>query len=123
VSLVLASILILVLSSLVLPLRVNRNTNVETTGAAIARSYIELVKSKWQVATNYSASILPVADTTATADIKLPTGWELVVDGKASWTNADTIRTLKVIVKPTGTTAATTSKEWVIIETLITKPS
>jgi prepilin-type N-terminal cleavage/methylation domain-containing protein len=125
VSLVLVGVLILITSSLILPLRITRASSVETQAVAFAQSYIELVKSRWQVATAFEAGanttgdLLPVVDSTTTADIRIPDGWVFEVD-KSGWTATDTIRTLKITVKPKDTTSTT---GWVILTTKITRPS
>jgi prepilin-type N-terminal cleavage/methylation domain-containing protein len=125
VSLVLVGVLILITSSLILPLRITRASSVETQAVAFAQSYIELVKSRWQVATAYDAAanttgdLLPVVDSTSTADIRIPDGWVFEVD-KSGWKVTDTIRTLKITVKPKDTTSTT---GWVVLTTRITRPS
>jgi prepilin-type N-terminal cleavage/methylation domain-containing protein len=125
VSLVLVGVLILITSSLILPLRITRASSVETQAVAFAQSYIELVKSRWQVATAYDAAanttgdLLPVVDSTSTADIRIPDGWVFEVD-KSDWKVTDTIRTLKITVKPKDTTSTT---GWVVLTTRITRPS
>lgn len=129
ISLVLISALVLVLSNLLVPLSLTRASNIQTQATSFARSYIELVKARWQVRSSFNngKASLPVAsDTSGTADIKLPAGWALKVDGADSWTSIDTIRTLKVTVEPTGTVDTTDlnlKKQWVTLQITISAPS
>ena len=124
ISLVLVGLLILITSSLILPLRLTRSSNIETQAVAFGQSYIELIKSRWQVQSNFIAgeALLPKASSSPSPapEILLPAGWTLVVDGASSWTTNDTIRIVKVIVKPIGTTKIS---EWIVITTKITRPS
>jgi prepilin-type N-terminal cleavage/methylation domain-containing protein len=122
ISLVFVGALILVSLTFILPLRLTRTSNIETRAIAIGQSYIELVKSRWQTRASFQLgeASLPTASTTGTPDIKLPDGWILEVDGASSWINTNTIRTLKVTVKPKDTTV---NSGWIVITTKIARPS
>ena len=108
-------------SGLLIPLKITNQTSVEERAAGIARSYIEILKSRWQVRTDYinlPYNVPNASDTDMSADIKLPTGWTLTVND-GIWTSNDTLRTVTVTIKPD----ASDSKSDVIIETMINRPS
>jgi prepilin-type N-terminal cleavage/methylation domain-containing protein len=127
VSLVLVGGLVLILSTLVLPLQINRSTNIETQGIAFARSYLEIIKSRWQVRSGTTgflsgATSLPTwSDSLGTADVKVPTGWKIEVD-TTSWSSSSTLRTVTVVVKPANTDPGSPEK-WIKLETKIIAPS
>jgi prepilin-type N-terminal cleavage/methylation domain-containing protein len=121
VAMALLGILVIMASGLLIPLRITTQTSAEGRAASIARSYIEILKSRWLARTDYINSpynVPSVSDTSTSADIKLPSGWILTVNS-ADWTSNDTLRTVTVTVKPD----ANDVKSNVIIETMINRPS
>ena len=121
VAMALLGILVIMASGLLIPLKITNQTSVEERAAGIARSYIEILKSRWQVRTDYinlPYNVPNASDTDMSADIKLPTGWTLTVND-GIWTSNDTLRTVTVTIKPD----ASDSKSDVIIETMINRPS
>jgi prepilin-type N-terminal cleavage/methylation domain-containing protein len=76
VSLVLLGVLVLIASGLVIPLRLTRDSGVQTQALTYGRSYLELVKSLWLEPLKYTAVTLPKI-TGTTPDIKLPSGWTI----------------------------------------------
>jgi prepilin-type N-terminal cleavage/methylation domain-containing protein len=124
VSLLLFGVLIVIASGLLLPLNLVKTTSTESRAVSFGRSYIEIVKSRWQISaafTNTGQSSdygLPTASDTGSPDIKLPTGWTLETNS-ATWSTSETIRTLTVTVKP----SSTDTKTWVPLSVVITKPS
>ena len=127
VSLALVGGLVLILSTLVLPLQINRNTSIQTQGVGFARSYLEIIKARWQVRSGTTgflsgASSLPTwSDTSTTADVRVPTGWKIEVD-TTGWNSASTLRTVTVIVKPIDTDPGAPEK-WITLQTRIVAPS
>ncbi len=122
VSLVLLGVVLLITSGLVLPLRLTRTASQETTGAAIAQSYLELLKSKWLDETGYNNIILPVvcskADTTTVGcDIRIENGWSLQIKStvSAAWAANQTMR--PVVVEVT-----TLDGKVIPFSTLVAKP-
>jgi prepilin-type N-terminal cleavage/methylation domain-containing protein len=112
VSLALLGILGLVASGFVLPLKITRDSSQESQALTYARSYVEILKSRWLDKNAFenkdaAGALLspvtygaPVAGTTATADIKLPDStWKLVTNA-SSWAPGDTLRTVEVKVTP-----------------------
>jgi prepilin-type N-terminal cleavage/methylation domain-containing protein len=121
VAMALLGILVIMASGLLIPLKVTNQTSVEGRASSIARSYIEILKSRWLARTDYinSPYNVPLAsDINTSADIKLPSGWTLTVNS-ADWTSNDTLRIVTVTVKPD----ASDTKSNVIIETMINRPS
>lgn len=105
VSLVLLGVVLLVTSGLVLPLRLTKTASNETTGAAVAQSYLELLKSKWLDDTNYTNMVLPLVctktdTTTIGCDIRIDTGWTLAIKSSVStaWGATQTLRPVVVEV-------------------------
>ncbi len=105
VSLVLLGVVLLVTSGLVLPLRLTKTASNETAGAAVAQSYLELLKSKWLDDTNYTNIVLPLVcpksdTTTLGCDIRVEDGWELKIKTTVStaWTATQTLRPVVVEV-------------------------
>jgi prepilin-type N-terminal cleavage/methylation domain-containing protein len=119
VSMVLLTMVVFLASGLVLPLKLTKTTGVESQAVNYGRSYLEVVKARWQSQAAYISSSfgLPVADSTATADVKIPSGWSVSVD-TSTWTTSDTIRTVEVVVKPSSDT-----KTWIKLLSRITRPS
>ena len=111
VALAMLGAVILVSAGLIIPLRVTRDSNVETQALTYARSYIELVRQWWLDPNKYEASPLNVTmdpvwpvvlDTTiGTADLRLPTGWTL--------TKTATIRTVSGLYSNANSSFATTT--------------
>jgi prepilin-type N-terminal cleavage/methylation domain-containing protein len=121
VAMALLGVLVIIASGLLIPLKITNQSNAEGRAANLARSYIEILKSRWQVQTNYSNSPynVPVVSSTITsADIKLPIGWTFTVNS-ADWTSSDTLRTVKITVKPD----ANDSVSDVVLETIINRPT
>jgi prepilin-type N-terminal cleavage/methylation domain-containing protein len=118
VSLVLVGVLVLILSTLVLPLGISRSTNIQTQAVSFGRSYLELIKTRWQIKNEYLSLTVPNTDPeNPPVDIALPSGWKIEAN-IADWKATDTIRTVRITVKP-----STTSSEWVKLETRISLPS
>jgi prepilin-type N-terminal cleavage/methylation domain-containing protein len=124
VSLLLFGVLIVIASGLLLPLNLVKTTSTESKAVSFGRSYIEIVKSRWQIGAAFSntgqssAYALPTASDTGSPDIKLPTGWTLETNS-ATWSTTETTRTLTVTVKPSSTDV----KTWISLSVVITKPS
>jgi prepilin-type N-terminal cleavage/methylation domain-containing protein len=74
VSLILLGVLVLIASGLVIPLRLTRDSGIETQALTYGRSYMELVKSLWLEPSKYNAITLPVISGSS-ASIKIPSGW------------------------------------------------
>jgi prepilin-type N-terminal cleavage/methylation domain-containing protein len=110
VSLVLLGVVLLVTSGLVLPLQLTRTASNETTGAAVAQSYLELVKNKWLNENSYTNMVLPVTClksdiTTVGCDIRVDSGWTLNIKPTVSsaWTSVQTLRSVVVeVTMPDG---------------------
>jgi type II secretory pathway pseudopilin PulG len=122
VSLALLGAVIFIVSGFILPLRVTRDSQVESNAVTYARSYIELVKVRWLNRDAFINATLPTAGASAASEIKLPQGWNIDValrESGASATplSADTLRPVIVTVKPSSD-----QKTWVKLSTLIAKP-
>ncbi len=122
VSLVLLGVVLLVTSGLVLPLRLTKTASNETVGAAIAQSYLEVLKNKWLDDTKYQNMTLPVvcakSDTiTVGCDIRIDTGWTLQIKPtiSAAWTATQTLR--QVVIEVT-----TIEGKIIPFSTLVAKP-
>ena len=94
VALALLGVIGLIAGGFLLPLRLSRTSNVETQGLSLARSYLELVKNRWQVLEAYCK----VSDDLMGAITK-PQGWTISTN-KAAWKQADELRTVTVTVTP-----------------------
>jgi prepilin-type N-terminal cleavage/methylation domain-containing protein len=112
VALALLGILGVVASGFLLPLRINRDSAQESQALTYARSYVEILKSRWLDKNTFenkdaAGAILspvtygaPVVGTTGTADIKFPSSdWKLETN-KSTWASGDSIRTVEVTVTP-----------------------
>ena len=116
VALMLLGVLGMVALGMVLPLRVNRDTNLETRATAYARSYLELVKGRWLTSTVYEAGTLPTTCTIGTCDLLLEARWDVkVATPSPAWTVTDQLRKIDVIVTNSDNKALTFS-------TLVAKP-
>ena len=118
VALALLGILVIMASGLLIPLSVTNQSNTEGRAAGIARSYIEILKSRWQIKGNYITAPYGVPTVgEVVGDIKIPTDWTLTVNSN-TWKADDTIRTVTVTVTPD-----TKNSNPVVLEALITRPS
>ena len=110
VALALLGIIGLIAGGFLLPLRLTRTSNVETQALSLARSYLELVKNRWQALPDYCNT-----GDDLTGTLQAPQGWS-IQSNKADWKKPDTLRTVKVTVTPTGSPA-------VQLSTRIMRPS
>jgi Tfp pilus assembly protein PilV len=147
VSLLLLGGVIILSLGIVIPLRVTKTSAVETQALSLARSYIELVRTRWSDENFYAGSDAasddgkattlvrgrwPKAATASPYDLKLPTGWTLersaVTQSTVSTANTtklagdligytDTLRRVTVKISP-----PTGTGEPVTISTYITRP-
>jgi prepilin-type N-terminal cleavage/methylation domain-containing protein len=121
VSLGLISLVGVVAGGFLLPLRLTRQSNLETQGLTYARSYMEALKTRWINKSGYKpgnhlTSDRPVVaydtDTSAiqnAADVVVPASWTYTTTITPSTTTSGTVttvsdvyRTVKVTVKPPG---------------------
>lgn len=141
VALVLLGVVILISAGLIIPLRVTRDSNIETQALSLARSYIELVRQRWLDPAEYEQSPSnntvdpkwPTAGTATSNDLVLPNGWTLTTeatiriganrysDGDAEFASStnlrrfrDTIRNVKITITPNNGAKSVT------LETVIT---
>ncbi len=120
----LLGVVALITLGLIIPLRVTRDSNVETQALAYGRSYLELVRESWLEPSNYEASpsnatINPVwpSTTGGTPDLTLPSGWIITPTATARtgalYTDAntafsatalrgyrDTLRNVSIVIQP-----------------------
>jgi prepilin-type N-terminal cleavage/methylation domain-containing protein len=116
VALMLLGVLGMVALGMVLPLRINRDTNLETRATAYARSYLELIKGRWLTTSVYEAGTLPTICKTGTCDLVLEDRWEVkVATPSPAWTVTDQIRKIDVVVTNSDNRAITFS-------TLVSRP-
>ncbi len=117
VALMLVGVLGMVALGMVLPLRLNRDTNLETRATAYARSYLELVKGRWLTSSAYALRTLPTTCTTGSCDLLLEARWTVTVPPTlvSTWAATDPIRKIDVIVIDSNNKSATFS-------TLVTQP-
>jgi prepilin-type N-terminal cleavage/methylation domain-containing protein len=101
VALVLLGVLGLISLGIVLPLRLNRDAGLSSQATGFARSYLELVKSRWLDLPSYNAFSLPnVCTVTASnCDLVISTGWTVGVINNSTWTATDNLRPVTVQVK------------------------
>ncbi len=107
VALVLLGTVALVATGFIIPLQVTRGSAVESQAVAYARTYIEIVKSRWVNDEIFRRSPdwgLPTVGTTAGSDIVVPAGWTITVAGTAAWTVVQNVRTVTVTVTPATVT-------------------
>jgi prepilin-type N-terminal cleavage/methylation domain-containing protein len=124
VSLVLVGVLGLIGSGFLLPMQMNHQSNSQAQALSYARSYLEMVKGRWLDATLYKNKTLPTwkvkgASTPATADIEVPTDWEITIPEASSstaWADSKNIRTVTVKIKIPNQSDFTLSSQ-------ITRPS
>jgi prepilin-type N-terminal cleavage/methylation domain-containing protein len=106
VALVLLGVLGLISLGIVLPLRLNRDANLDTQATGLARSYLELVKTRWLDLPTFNALTLPNVCTTAapTCDLVINTGWTVEVPATVvtGWAATDNLRTVTVLVRQPG---------------------
>jgi prepilin-type N-terminal cleavage/methylation domain-containing protein len=127
VSLALLGILGVVASGFLLPLRINRDSSQESQALTYARSYVEVLKSRWldqKTFENKNSSGIalvpitygaPTVGITGTVDIKLPSNtWKLETNS-ASWAPGDNLRTVEVTITTPN------SKTYKVI-TMVTRP-
>jgi prepilin-type N-terminal cleavage/methylation domain-containing protein len=128
VSLLLLGAVVLLSLGIIIPLRVTKASSVESQALALGKSYLELVKTRWQAEKFYTGLDAATADGTTTGrwplakssgspDLKLPVGWTLsrtaTVQGSSTTGESklvgafdgykDTLRLVKItIAPPTG---------------------
>jgi prepilin-type N-terminal cleavage/methylation domain-containing protein len=117
VALALLGILVVMATGLLVPLSVTNQSNDESRAAAIARSYIEVLKARWQVRSNFITSPYNIPTIGTSGDIKTPTDWTITINS-STWKAEDTLRTVVLTVTP----KASNSKP-VVLEVLISRPS
>ncbi len=127
VALVLLGILGVVASGFLLPLRINRDSSQESQALTYARSYIEVLKSRWLDRNTFdnknSSGValvpvtygVPVVGTTGAVDIKIPSNEWKIETNSSSWTSGDNLRTVEVKVTTPN------SKIYKVI-TMVTRP-
>jgi prepilin-type N-terminal cleavage/methylation domain-containing protein len=135
VSLGLISLVGVVAGGFLLPLRLTRQSNLETQGLTYARSYMEALKTRWinkagYKPGNYLTSDRPImaydtdtAAVQAAADVVFPASWtytatitpSTTISGSVT-TVSDVYRTVKVTVQPPGNQAP------VVLTTRVVQP-
>jgi prepilin-type N-terminal cleavage/methylation domain-containing protein len=129
VALALVGVLAIVSTGFILPLRLSTESGQETQSSSLARSYLEIVKSRWLDETTYSykdasqtyyGKLPKVCASTSSdtdCDLKLPKDWTLTLDStsQGNWLIDSVIK--KVIVKVKSANGKT-----VQFETLVSKP-
>lgn len=121
VAITLLGVVALVATGFVIPLQVTRGSAIESQAVSYARTYIELVKSRWTDADTFRNSSgwgLPTVGTAATNDIVVPDGWTITVANTTAWTATQNVRTLTITVTP----ATSTGGNPLTISTIIASP-
>jgi prepilin-type N-terminal cleavage/methylation domain-containing protein len=105
VALLLLGVLITVAGGFVLPLNLTRDSGFESRATAAAQSYLELLKSKWLIDTEYAALTLPVvcknSSVATNCDLKIPDDWTLGINTTVltAWTATEPLRLVVVEIK------------------------
>ena len=103
VALVLLGVLGLVSLGIILPLRLNRDAGLSSQATGFARSYLELIKTRWLDLPTYNALTLPNVCTTSSSscDLVIATGWTVGIPGTvlSTWSATDNLRKVTVEVK------------------------
>jgi prepilin-type N-terminal cleavage/methylation domain-containing protein len=127
VALVLLGILGVVASGFLLPLRINRDSSQESQALTYARSYVEVLKSRWLDRNTFEnkntsgAGLIPVTygapvvGTTGAVDIKIPSNEWKIETNSALWAPGDNLRTVEVKITTPN------SKTYKVI-TMVTRP-
>jgi prepilin-type N-terminal cleavage/methylation domain-containing protein len=145
VSLALLGVIVFIMQGFVIPIKVTKQSSIESNALNFAKSYIELVKVNWLQSSLYGPSLATVnADTTFTywpewgttgsPALKLPTNWTITATAtsanttsasNAKFTTAklislqDTLRLVTVTVTP----PTDFGSKPVVLTTLIARPS
>jgi prepilin-type N-terminal cleavage/methylation domain-containing protein len=103
VALALVSLLGVVATGFLAPLKITRQSNAETQAMTYARSYLETLKTKWLTLAEYQGMTRPSLSTDvpppATPDLTVDTDWTITAN-ISEWTATQTLRTIKVTVTP-----------------------
>jgi prepilin-type N-terminal cleavage/methylation domain-containing protein len=115
VALALVSVLGIVATGFLVPLKITRQSAAETQAMTYAHSYLETLKTKWLTTAEYQGMTQPSLSTDnptpAIPDLTVDTGWTITAN-TGDWTAAQTLRTIKVTVTPpnSGTPVVITTK-------------
>ena len=103
VALALVSVLGIVATGFLAPLKITRQSAAETQAMTYARSYLETLKTKWLTTAEYQGMTQPSLSTDnptpATPDLNVDTGWTVTAN-TTDWSASQTLRTIKVTVTP-----------------------